>query len=98
MTDAPACQCAAAQQRMRPGASEALVGAERDAALAHAKEVARSLELWMRVFRCEVCGLHWAEACWTSGHMDVYYVFPVPELVDPERWLREDARALLPPR
>ena len=47
----------------------------------------------MSLYRCSGCGTHWAEACFSSGHMEVYYLFPAP-LDDAERWFDEQAAEL----
>jgi len=38
-------------------------------------------------FRCTVCGSLWAEGCWSSGHAEIYYLFPV-ETDDLAAWFR----------
>ena len=46
--------------------------------------------------RCRTCGADWAEACYSSGHMEIYYLFPAPPTGDSVRWLHEEAAGLLP--
>jgi hypothetical protein len=48
--------------------------------------IARKDEERMTLHRC-ACGRAWAEALWSVGHADVYYVFPVPDDVDALEWL-----------
>ncbi|MCB0196159.1 MAG: hypothetical protein KDJ65_29680 [Anaerolineae bacterium] len=50
----------------------------------------------MRLYRCRTCGTEWAEACYSSGHMEIYYLFPAPPTGDSVRWLHEEAAGLLP--
>ena len=64
--------------------------------LAGSKLIAMSDEKWIRLYGCQNCSTLWAEACYTSGHMDIYYLFPVPETRDPFRWLRDEATELEP--
>ena len=75
---------------------EAVSGTQQDAILASSELLAQSDQKWMRLYRCRVCGTVWAEACYSSGHMDLYYLFPAPPTADPVRWLHEEA-AELPP-
>jgi uncharacterized protein YciI len=41
---------------------------------------------WMSVYRCPVCGGHWAEDGLMSGQMDLFYLYPI-ETEDPAAWL-----------
>lgn len=91
-----ACPCRKARQRSCATVREAVFGVESDAILAGSEQIARSEEKWMTLYRCRTCGTFWTEACYSSGHMDFYYLFPAPPTDDPIRWLQEEA-AELPP-
>ncbi|MCX6048908.1 MAG: hypothetical protein NT075_27725 [Chloroflexi bacterium] len=67
-----------------------------DVITANAKLLTQSDEKWMRLYRCCTCGMEWVEACYSSGHMEVYYLFPAPPSGDSIRWLHEQATALPP--
>ncbi|GAA5085771.1 hypothetical protein [Thermocatellispora tengchongensis] len=41
---------------------------------------------WLGVHRCVRCGRHWAEDSITSGHADLFFVYPV-HTADPRAWL-----------
>lgn len=76
---------------------EAVYGVhDKDVILANSELLAQSDEKWMRLYRCRICSRVWAEACYTSGHMDLYYLFPVPPTDDPVRWMHEEATELPP--
>ncbi|HEY3738265.1 MAG TPA: hypothetical protein VGL53_00400, partial [Bryobacteraceae bacterium] len=66
----------------------------RTSVLVDAVDVARSEKKWIFLLRCGACGAMWAEACWSSGHMDLYYIFPVPPGEDPIVWLNDRAHEL----
>ncbi len=36
-----------------------------------------------------IFGTEWVEACYSSGHMDLYYLFPPPPTGSSVRWLHE---------
>jgi hypothetical protein len=91
------CECAELRQRSFADVREALHGVERDRILEASTEVAHSPDKWMWVFRCARCGALWAQACSTSGQMDLYYLFPVPPTDDAVRWLHEEAEGLRSP-
>jgi hypothetical protein len=65
-----------------------------DVIIANSELLSQSDEKWMRLYRCRTCGLEWVEACYSSGHMDFYYLFPAPTSGDSIRWLHEEAAAL----
>jgi hypothetical protein len=69
---------------------------EKDVIIANAELLTHSKEKWMWLYRCRTCGTEWAEACYSSGHMEIYYLFPAPPGGDPIRWLHEDAAGLPP--
>jgi hypothetical protein len=75
--------------------SEAVYGAKtKNVILAGSELIADSDEKWMRLYRCLTCGTLWAEACYSSGHMDIYYLYPAPATDDPIAWLHEEASEL----
>lgn len=67
---------------------------DKDVIVANSELLAQSDEKWMRLYRCRACGTLWAEACYSSGHMNLYYLFPVPQTGDPVRWLHDEAAEL----
>nr|WP_062334213.1 hypothetical protein [Herbidospora sakaeratensis] len=48
--------------------------------------VARDDSRWLGVLRCGSCGRYWAEDSMTSGHADLFFVYPV-DTTDPHAWL-----------
>lgn len=48
-------------------------------------ELTRRDDARLVLYRC-ACGRAWAESFWSVGHMDVDYVFPVPDGVDALVW------------
>jgi hypothetical protein len=64
--------------------------------IANSELLAQSDEKWMWLYRCRTCGTEWVEACYSSGHMDLYYLFPAPPTGDSVRWLHEKAAGLPP--
>jgi len=90
------CNCAEALQHSFATANDAPMGGEYHAIVAGCELVVRSEEEWMSLYRCRTCGRFWAEACYDSGHVFFYYLFPAPQSDDVVRWLREEA-AELPP-
>lgn len=91
------CPCRNAIMRAGHTVLTSISGDEMNRIQAGSDLVARSVEKWMSLFRCRTCGAHWVEACYTSGQMDWYYLFPAPPTDDPVRWLNEEAQEL-PPR
>jgi hypothetical protein len=76
---------------------EAVFGAQdKDVIIANSELLAQSDQKWMRLYRCRTCGTEWVEACYSSGHMDFYYLFPAPPIGDSVRWLHEEAAGLPP--
>lgn len=67
---------------------------EKDAIIAGSELLAISQEKWMSIYRCHTCHTLWAEACYSSGHMDIFYLFPAPPTEDPVQWLHEQATPL----
>ncbi len=91
------CVCREALDHSFGTVRESVYGAlDKDVIVANSELLAQSGEKWMRLYRCRACGTAWAEACYSSGHMDFYYLFPAPTTGDPVRWLHEEA-AELPP-
>lgn len=91
------CVCHEALQHSFANVREAVFGVnDMDPILAGSDLIARSREKWIGLHRCRTCGTVWAEACYSSGHMDFYYIFPAPPGVDPVRWLHEEAEELPP--
>ena len=92
------CVCREALKHSFASVREAVYGAQdKDVIVANSELLAESDEKWMRLYRCRACCTVWAEACYSSGHMDFYYLFPAPPVDEPVRWLHEEA-AGLPPR
>lgn len=92
------CVCREALQHSFATVREAVYGAQdMDIIIANSELLAQSEEKWMWLYRCRICGTAWAEACYSSGHMDLYYLFPAPPTNDPVRWLHEQAAGLPPP-
>lgn len=92
------CICREALQHSFATVREAVHGAqERDVIIANADLLTHSKEKWMWLYRCRTCGTEWAEACYSSGHMEIYYLFPAPRGGDSIRWLHEEATQLPPP-
>jgi hypothetical protein len=89
----PNCGCAAASQRRYETVRDGIAWG-RDNVLRDCAEIARNETKWVFLLRCGSCGMIWAEACWSSGQMEVYYIFPVPRGQDPMEWLRERADEL----
>ena len=50
---------------------------------------------WLDVLTCRSCGRHWARDSITSGHADLFFVYPI-ETADPRAWLAA-AQPLNPP-
>lgn len=91
------CVCAEALRRSFASVSESVYGAkDMGVIIANSELIAQSDEKWMRLYRCRTCGTAWAYACYSSGHMDFYYIFPAPPTGDPVRWLHEEAAELTP--
>jgi len=88
------CYCREALQRPYTAVENALIGVNSDKILVNSDQIARSDEKWMFLYRCRKCGRLWAEACYSSGHMELYYLFPVPPTDDPIRWLHAEAAEL----
>jgi len=98
MTQSSRCICHEALQHTFATVREAVYGAQdKDVILANADLIAQSDEKWLRLYRCRTCGTDWAEACYSSGHMDIYYLFPAPPTGDSVRWLHEETVGLPPP-
>lgn len=89
------CVCRDALRHSFTSVREAVHSAqERDVILASSDFIAQSDEKWMRLYRCRICSTKWAEACYSSGHMEIYYLFPAPPMGDSVRWLHEEATEL----
>jgi hypothetical protein len=89
------CVCRNALQHSFATVRDAVYGAkDKDVILAGSELLASSDEKWMRLYRCRTCDTLWAEACYSSGHMDLYYIFPAPSTNDPVGWLRDEAAEL----
>jgi len=87
------CGCEAAAQRSYTTVKDGIAWG-RDKVLRDAVEIARSEKKWVFLIRCGECGRVWAESCWSSGHADIYYIFPVPAGEDPLDWLEKRAHEL----
>lgn len=91
------CVCQAALRHSFASVREAVYGVlEMDVILANAELLTQSDTKWMRLYRCRTCGTEWVEACYSSGHMDFYYLFPAPSTGDTILWLHEQASGLTP--
>lgn len=90
-----ACVCRAALRRSFATVREAVYGAQdMDVIIANSELLAQSTEKWLQLYRCRTCGTEWVEACYSSGHMEIYYLFPAPPGGDTVRWLHEEAAGL----
>lgn len=90
-----ACVCREALRHSFATVREAVYGAkDMDVILANSELVAQYDKKWMRLYRCRTCGTEWVEACYSSGHMEFYYLFPAPSVDDTVRWLHEEATEL----
>jgi len=88
-----ACSCGHALRRKPRTREEALaLGRHQNAIRSLLEEVAVARGKWMSVLRCRLCGRFWAEDSLTSGHMDLFYAYPIAT-DDPHGWL-EDATPL----
>ena len=91
------CVCREALRHSCATVLEAVHGAQDMAVIvANSELLAQSAEKLMRLYRCRTCGTVWAEACYCSGHMEFYYLFPAPPTGDVVRWLHEEAAGLPP--
>ncbi|MEZ4868256.1 MAG: hypothetical protein R3C14_43410 [Caldilineaceae bacterium] len=89
------CVCEDALRHSFASVREAVYSAQdRDVIIANAELLTQSDEKWMRLYRCRTCSTQWVEACYSSGHMDVYYLFPASPTGDTVRWLHEQATGL----
>ena len=92
----PVCTCEAAKSKHSfASVRDAVLGTEMDGVLATCDETARSEEKWMSLYRCRVCGTVWAQACFDSGHVLFFYLYPAPQAEDPVGWLHNEAQELL---
>lgn len=78
------CACGHDERRAPEARDEALELAGHAEALLEV--VARDNDRWLGVLRCRQCGGYWAEDSISSGHADLFFVYPI-ETDDPERWL-----------
>jgi hypothetical protein len=85
------CKCAQALQHNFSTVRDSVHFKEMDEVLESCDLLARDEKKWMSIYRCRDCGALWTEACYSSGHVDIYYLYPAPPTSDPERWLREEA-------
>ena len=91
------CVCRQALQHSFATVRDAVISAnESDAILANSELLARSQEKWMSLYRCRRCSTLWVESCYSSGQMEIYYLFPAPSADDPICWLHEQATELPP--
>ena len=88
------CPCPKSLQHPFKIVQDCVFGVESDSIIAASELLIRSTEKWMSLYRCRTCGTLWVEACHSSGHMDLYYLFPAPPTADPIRWLQEEAAEL----
>jgi hypothetical protein len=89
-----ACVCSEILKTPITSGRDAPMGNTYDAVLKTCDLLAQSEEKYMAVYRCRVCGTLWAEACYDSGMVMFFYLFPVPPVDDPIRWLTEEAEEL----
>lgn len=88
------CVCSEALNNSFADVREAVYSAkDKDVIIAGSELLAHSDDKGMHLYRCLTCGTLWAEACYTSGHMDIYYLFPAPSAADddPVLWLHKKA-------
>ncbi|NAS21592.1 hypothetical protein GT755_07830 [Herbidospora sp. NEAU-GS84] len=81
------CACGHDRHRAPRDKTEGLVLA------GHLREVEHLLDVverddsrWLGILRCGSCGRYWAEDSMTSGHADLFFVYPV-DTDDPHAWL-----------
>ena len=90
-----ACElCSKALEHSFKTVNDSVIGVLMDQIEAGSELLVRSREKWMSLFRCRTCGTLWVEACWSSGQMEIYYLYPAPPTDDPGRWLQEEATEL----
>jgi len=80
------CECGHDERRVPETREEALELAGHAGALLEV--VARDNSRWLGVLRCRECGRYWAEDSMSSGHADLFFVYPIVT-DDAERWLAE---------
>ncbi len=90
------CDCAKLTAHPIERVDQAPTGTALDAIIERSERVAFERFRWRSVYRCRACGQLWGEHAWSSGPMDVFYLFPI-ETDDPVRWARESEDALDPP-
>ncbi|WP_066364420.1 hypothetical protein [Herbidospora mongoliensis] len=67
--------------------TEGLILARHLRAVEHLLEpVERDASRWLGVLRCTACARYWAEDSMSSGHADLFFVYPV-DTTDPHAWL-----------
>ena len=91
------CACSEARQRKFATVRDAVFSKNDVFSEEGAELLAHSEKKWMWLYRCRACGALWVEACYSSGHMEIYYLFPAPPTDDPVRWLCEQAAPLSAP-
>lgn len=92
------CVCRDALRHSFASVREAVYSSQdMDVIIANSALLTQSDEKWLRLYHCRTCGTEWVEACYSSGHMDLYYLFPAPPTGDTVRWLHEQAAELPPP-
>ena len=91
------CPCGHGAHRVPRTQREALTLAHHQSAVEHLlRVVERDPQRWLGVFRCDRCGRFWAEDSMSSGHADMFYIYPI-ETVDPHSWLADAESLHLPP-
>ena len=88
------CTCQQELQRAFARVRDTVQGVHRDAIIANSDLITHSEKKWMWLYRCRICGTEWADACFASGHVEFYYLFPAPREGDSIRWLYEEAEEL----
>ncbi|WP_214109202.1 hypothetical protein [Acrocarpospora catenulata] len=77
---------------------EALALAGHQNAIGHLLAVvARDNARWLGVLRCTRCGRLWAEDSMSSGHADMFFIYPITA-TDPDAWLAAARSLNLPSR
>jgi hypothetical protein len=85
--ESPICPCGHDAREVPTTQAEALALAYHQKAIKHLLVVVeQDPARWLGVFKCIRCGRYWAEDSMTSGHADMFFIYPI-ETDDPHAWL-----------
>lgn len=76
------CACGHDERRVPETREEAVALAGHAASLLDV--VVRDNSRWLSVLRCRECGAYWAEDSISSGHADLFFVYPIDSAELPE--------------